>query len=193
MYGRPQRARHQLQLSHSVDSRTPTFPSNICRAARAASNGSLSVCHVAIIAAALLAPLQAGVKTIETRFMTRRRPPWNRVSPGDLVYFKCSGGDYQGWTRVIAVRQYADLTPGRLNRLRRLYGKYVAAPAAYWHQRRFARYAVLFSLGSWVPLTVGPPVPRQFGSGWVVLCPPLLSAPLKRDARKTAATIQTKS
>ena len=125
--------------------------------------------HVAIVRPAVARALLRGVKRIETRFYHQRRPPWGRISPGDMIHFKLSGGDFIGSTQVVFVKEVAFLTPGAIDRLRRTYGRAIHAPVAYWSGRRTARYGVLIGLGllSTPPRSVA--IPRQYGCGWLVL------------------------
>jgi hypothetical protein len=125
--------------------------------------------HVAIVRPGVALALLRGVKRIETRFYRQRRPPWGRISPGDLVHFKLSGGAFIGSTQVLFVKEVASLTPRAIARLRRTYGRAIHASAAYWSGRRTARYGVLTGLGllSASPRSIA--IPRQYGSGWLVL------------------------
>lgn len=49
--------------------------------------------HVAIMkpSLGLLPKIVSGEKTIESRFYNSKRPPWEKITPGDMVFFKNSG------------------------------------------------------------------------------------------------------
>jgi ASC-1-like (ASCH) protein len=113
--------------------------------------------------------LLSGRKRVESRFARRRRLPYGRVSPGDEVYFKVSGGYIIGRSRVARVRQFDALTPRAIDTLRRRYNQAIKAPDAYWDARRDCRYGVLIWLRGFSRRVRRIPVPRQYGSGWVVL------------------------
>lgn len=125
--------------------------------------------HVAIVERGAARALLRGAKRIETRFYRQRRAPWGRIAAGDTVHFKLSGGRVIGSTPVAAVRQFADLTPATIARLRRRYGPHVNAPLRYWAARRDCRYGVLIWLGSLTAPAREMAVPRQYGGGWLVL------------------------
>jgi hypothetical protein len=125
--------------------------------------------HVAIVRPAIARALLQGVKRVETRFYRHRRPPCGQIVRGDVVHFKLSGGGFIGSAQVALVKEVVALTPAAIDRLRRAYGRAVHAPPAYWSGRRRARYGVFIWLG---PLVASPAtlvIPRQYGSGWIVL------------------------
>jgi hypothetical protein len=125
--------------------------------------------HVAIVAGGVAEALQRGVKRIETRFYRQRRLPFGRISTGDTVHFKRCGGNVFASAQVLSVKEVSGLTPAAVDRLRRTYRVAVCASAGYWFARRRARYGVLIWLGPLRRPTIGVRVPRQYGSGWLVL------------------------
>lgn len=130
--------------------------------------------HVAIVSRAAAGQLLSGMKQVESRFYTRKRPPFGRIRSGDTVHFKVSGGSVIGSATVTRVRQFESLTPARVALLRRRYNQAVRAPARYWSARRRCRYGLLI----WItPLFPPPPriqVPRQYGNGWLTLTPAVI-------------------
>ncbi len=125
--------------------------------------------HVAIVTPQLGAALAAGRKRIESRFFTTRRVPFGRVARHDTIHFKLSGGPVIGRCRVARVVFYRDLTPGGIDAIRRRYNHAILAPRSYWQARRNSRYGVLIWLGPFSPRDCDLAVPRQFGSGWIVV------------------------
>ncbi len=56
--------------------------------------------HLAIFKGDGAEKILSGEKKIESRFASRRIPPFGAISAGDLVYIKPSGGDIIGQFRV---------------------------------------------------------------------------------------------
>jgi ASC-1-like (ASCH) protein len=125
--------------------------------------------HVAIVCPEIVPALLRGEKRIETRFYRSRRSPFGRIAVGDVVHFKRTGGGLVGSTEVTSVKEVGNLTARRLDQLQRRYSRRVQAPATYWAQKRRCRYGVLIGLGSLVRPPPDLAVPRQFGTGWLVL------------------------
>ena len=55
----------------------------------------------------LLGKILSGEKTIESRWYVARRAPWNRITVGDLVYFKYAGALVTARARVAKVLQFS--------------------------------------------------------------------------------------
>jgi len=125
--------------------------------------------HVAIVDARAAQGLLKGRKRVESRFARRRRLPYGRISVGDLVYFKLSGGTIIGHSTALRVHQFDQLTPGAIDRLRCRFNRRIHAPASYWQARRHCRYGVLIWLSGFTARLTALAVPRQYGSGWVLL------------------------
>ncbi len=75
--------------------------------------------HVAIMRKSwgLTKKIAAGHKLIESRWYCSRRAPWNRIKPGELVYFKDSGEPVTVKAEVSKVMQFPDLTPDKVKAL----------------------------------------------------------------------------
>jgi ASC-1-like (ASCH) protein len=56
-----------------------------------------------------------GRKTIESRWYMTRRDPYGKISQGDVVYFKESGEPVRLKADVSDVKQFSDLTPGKVS------------------------------------------------------------------------------
>jgi hypothetical protein len=95
--------------------------------------------HVAIVAPDLAGSLLDGSKRIETRFSRTRRAPYGSIRPGERIVFRLPGGRTLGWARASRVQHLEHLTPGRIERLRRIYAPSVCAAPHYWAQRRTCR------------------------------------------------------
>ena len=73
------------------------------------SQGGLKVySHIAIMKSSwkLLPKILSGEKTVESRWYKTKACPWNRVFPGDTIYFKDSGKPVTLKARVTRVQQY---------------------------------------------------------------------------------------
>jgi ASC-1-like (ASCH) protein len=81
--------------------------------------------HVAIMRKewGLVPKILTGEKTIESRWYKTQHAPWGGVKRGDTVYFKNAGEPVTMRAEVKRVAQYADLTPARVKKLLRRYGK----------------------------------------------------------------------
>jgi len=129
----------------------------------------VSARHVAIVAPRFAGALQAGRKRIETRFSMTRRAPFGRVHRGDIIYFKPVGGPVIGRAPAARVVTYEQLTPARIDSIRQRHNHAILAPDAYWRSHRLSRYGVLIWLGRFSPRVPPLAIPRQFGSGWIIL------------------------
>lgn len=81
--------------------------------------------HLAIMKKSwgLLGKILSEEKKVESRWRVRKTPPWDRVKPGDLVYFKDSGEPVTVRAEVERVEQYADLTPEKVKEILDKYGQ----------------------------------------------------------------------
>ncbi|MCH7873111.1 MAG: ASCH domain-containing protein [Planctomycetes bacterium] len=125
--------------------------------------------HAAIVDGRHAELLRAGIKTIETRIYRHKRLPYGRIRVGDLIYFKLTGGEVFGSTKVVRIRQFENLTPAHVRRIRQRYNHAVCAEPAYWAAKRSARYAVLIWLQELRRTRTAPRIPRQYGNGWLIL------------------------
>ncbi len=157
--------------------------------------------HLAVVLPRYMESILAGRKVVEVRLSVNRCAPFGRVAPGDTVYFKERGGPVRASAVVIRVDSFADLTPARVRELARRYATPAdAVRAAYWRQKRAARYATMIWFDNVREVAGGAHVPRLFGAAWVVLAGPapqigknsrhpLVSARRMRAARPVIATI----
>lgn len=75
--------------------------------------------HIAIMEKSwgLLPRILTGEKTVESRWLKYRCPPFNAVRSYDHVYFKDSGGPVCLKARVRKVLQFEDLSPHKVEKL----------------------------------------------------------------------------
>jgi hypothetical protein len=81
--------------------------------------------HIAIMRKSwgLSPKILSGEKTIETRWYKNRTSPWNKVVPGDIIYFKDSGEPVTIRADVSRVLQFANLTHSKVEGLLKKYGR----------------------------------------------------------------------
>lgn len=65
----------------------------------------------------------SGVKTAESRWYKSKRIPWDRIKPGDTVYFKDSGEPVSVAAKVSKVLQFEGLTAERAQGILAQYGE----------------------------------------------------------------------
>ncbi len=84
--------------------------------------------HVAIMSKPrkLIQKILSGEKTIESRWYKNRYPPWNRIKPGDIVYFKDSGEPVTVKADVEKVLQFDNLNPEKIKYIIEKYGDKIA-------------------------------------------------------------------
>jgi ASC-1-like (ASCH) protein len=64
-----------------------------------------------------------GQKIIESRWYNVKYAPWERISPGDIIYFKNSGEPVTIQAEVEKVLHFSDLTSDRVQTILEHYGK----------------------------------------------------------------------
>ncbi|MFH1211829.1 MAG: hypothetical protein V1659_02760 [Candidatus Woesearchaeota archaeon] len=80
--------------------------------------------HVAIMKKSwkLIDKILSGEKRIESRWYAAKFPPWNRIGPGDVVYFKDSAEPVTARAVVEKVLQFEDYSEKQLWEIIREYG-----------------------------------------------------------------------
>lgn len=124
--------------------------------------------HLVVIHAEYLDAILRKRKTIECRFSSIRRPPFEAVAPGDLLWFKLPSGPLRGVAAVQRCEFRIVSDPAVLRELARRHHAAVAAPAQFWQADDWARYASLIWLGDVVPVTPMR-VHKRSRLAWVVL------------------------
>lgn len=62
-------------------------------------------------------------KTIESRWYKNKSAPWNKIKPGELIYFKDSGNPITLKTTVKKIIQIENLTPKKVKEILNKYAK----------------------------------------------------------------------
>lgn len=139
--------------------------------------------HLAVIHRRYLDAILTGDKTVESRLSKTRCAPYERVEPGDHVFFKQSSGPMRARATVASVEYHEDLTPAAVSRLARAHNGTVRGEREYWRQKRDARYATLIWLEEVREIADWPVVPNMNGRGWLCLGPNDVPSRRRRGAR----------
>jgi hypothetical protein len=124
--------------------------------------------HVAILRRPYLDLILAGRKTIESRLTQTAMPPFGAIVPGERVFLKVSAGPFMATALATHVECHDGLTPAKVDSLRRRLDTAVCGGHAYWHSKRFSRYATFVTLGEVEPIDVGPAYPKSMKAWHVV-------------------------
>jgi len=125
--------------------------------------------HVAILKPGYIRDILAGTKTIESRLTKTAQPPFGKVSAGERLFLKASGGPYIATAVAGEVLSFDGVTPPVLKQLRKQYGKEIGGDDAYWQLKQDSRFATLIELKEVQPLEVGPRYKVAYMKAWYVL------------------------
>lgn len=124
--------------------------------------------HLAVFVEPFLEYILAGKKTVESRFSTVRFPPYGRVSRGDLVLLKESGGPVVGICEIGAAWFYR-LNADSWKTIRREFAAAICAEdPSFWESRERAEFATLMYVSRAKRLK---PIdwPKRDRRGWVIV------------------------
>ncbi len=142
--------------------------------------------HVAILTAPYDRMLLDGSKRIESRFTRQAREPFDAATPGQMIYFKRSGGPFFAAARIARVLMVDRVTPEVMDELAERYGQWIGAPASYWRSKRdTTKFATLLWLEDVRPTRLGPSYRPQSMRAWYVL--PDDAAPAPGEASDNGA------
>ena len=128
--------------------------------------------HLAVFIEPYLEHILDGKKTVESRFGVTRRPPFNSVREGDILFLKRSGGPVCGVCEVEEVWFY------RLDKqlLKVIKDRYAAALCAqdptFWKDRSAASFVTLMRIRNARRLTPFE-IPKRDRRGWVQVTKPI--------------------
>jgi hypothetical protein len=109
------------------------------------SNGYI---HIAIVDSHTAHLILQGKKHIETRFSINKHIPYGRISEGEIIFIKISGGPIVGVMQAERVCFYADLNVDDVNDLKSEYNDLIQAKNEYWKQKRTSRFATFIYLSN---------------------------------------------
>ena len=129
--------------------------------------------HVALVRGEYAEAILAGRKVAEARLSRHRRDPFDRVTPGERVYFKRVGGDYFATAVVDAVAQMSGLRPEDIPAIRDVWDHEVLGGDEFWNAKSAAKYATMTHFCNVERVYSGPRLsmvyPRGSRSAWHVL------------------------
>ncbi len=104
--------------------------------------------HLAIFNEPFLALIYKGEKEIESRFSINKISPFLKVSSGDLIILKSSGGPVTGFFIAGQVKYYSNLDTTKLNKIEIKYGRKICSnyDPNFWVDRKLAKYATLIEV-----------------------------------------------
>ena len=108
--------------------------------------------HLAVFSEPFLSALYSGEKTMESRITRSRIAPWDRLSPGDMVFVKRSSGPVEAVFTAGQVLQF-DLTQTPLALLQEKYSASLCADESFWQSKQNCRYALLTQITALIRLT----------------------------------------
>jgi len=124
--------------------------------------------HLVILKKPYLDAIIEGRKTIESRFTKSRQPYFGQIHPGDEIFLKLSSGPVCAVATAQAVRQFENLTPGEIQRLKTQYNRSILGENGYWESKRDCKYGVLIRLAD-VRRTKPVFINKHDWRAWVVL------------------------
>jgi len=125
--------------------------------------------HIAVMAEPYLLACMEGKKTIESRFSSRRIPPYGQVKSGDVILMKQPGGPIVGVCEVSDAWFYR-LDPEAWKMIKVEYLRDIYADNQFWVEREDASYATLIrikNVRSLKPFAFA----KRDRRGWVILKP----------------------
>ncbi|MBI2017733.1 ASCH domain-containing protein [Candidatus Daviesbacteria bacterium] len=126
--------------------------------------------HLAIFKGEGAEDILSGKKTIESRFSKAKIAPYGKISAGDLVYIKPSGGDIIGQFRVKKVIFFDGLEVEDIKEIQLNYARFIVAGKEYWKGKEAAKYGTLIFIGESAQFLTSPiKIPKKDLRGWVVL------------------------
>jgi ASC-1-like (ASCH) protein len=126
--------------------------------------------HLAIFTEPYLTLLCEGKKTIESRFSQSKVTPFDRVSEGDVILVKESGGYVKGLFIAGEVKFYTYLNENRLKEIEDNYGQWICShyDTNFWDMRAKANFATLIEVKQFRQLSPFN-IDKNDQLGWVTL------------------------
>ena len=99
--------------------------------------------HLVILKKRYLDAILDGRKKIESRFMQTKRHGFGRVLPGDKLFLKVSSGEVCATATAAAVKNFENLTPEGVIKIKRQYNHHIIGGDEYWQSKRDCRFGFL--------------------------------------------------
>jgi ASC-1-like (ASCH) protein len=127
------------------------------------------VIHIAVLLQQYLDLVLEGSKTVECRLTMQARDPYERIEAGERIYFKQSSGPYRAMATVDHALFERDLTPKRVEAIRRDYNHAICGDKSFWQRKRDSSYCTLIWLRDVMPVDSGPAIRPLQGVAWLCL------------------------
>ena len=128
----------------------------------------MSNTHLVILKKQYLDAIIDGTKTVESRLLKGKSPPFGRVEPGDVLFFKQSSGPVRAIAIAGAVKSFKNLTPTKIAEIKSKYNKYILGSDEYWAGKADCAYCVLIRIES-VEKIKPVRIDKKDWRAWVVL------------------------
>lgn len=125
--------------------------------------------HIAVLLKPYLDLILSGKKTVECRLTRQARDPYERIEPGERIYFKLSAGPYAATALAEHVMFEDKLTPKRITELRRDYNHQICGDSTFWNYKRHSNYCTLIWLKDVQATDAGPAIRPLQGVAWLTL------------------------
>lgn len=125
--------------------------------------------HLGIFDKAACDAVFGGKKKVDGRFSQIRIAPFGKVSAGDTVYVKISGGKIVGQFTVDRVFYFDHPTDTELAGLVRKYASALALPKTFWLDHEKVCYATLMFIGVVSKFIIAPEIAKRDLRPWMVL------------------------
>jgi len=139
--------------------------------------------HLVILKKPYLDAILAGRKKIESRFTKTRRYAFGRVLAGDKLFLKLSSGPVCATATVVAVKNFQNLTPEKITKIKKQYNHDILGSDEYWLNMSNCKYGFLVRLKD-VKSIEPVRICKKDWRGWVVLTEKENFGLLKIDAAK---------
>jgi len=140
--------------------------------------------HLAIFTQPWLDLILDGRKTIDSRLSKVRCAPNGKISAGDVVYMKESGGFVKGQFIASKVDTYEDLTPEILRNINTQYHQEIFVDLGFQGLRdkwSDSKYATLIHVSNVITYQKPFPYPRKGRTAWILLDRPIIQAAYSAD------------
>jgi ASC-1-like (ASCH) protein len=141
--------------------------------------------HLVILKKPYIEAILDGRKCVESRFSTTKRDTFGQVLPGDIVLLKLSSGPVCGMAAVEAVKNFENLTPRQISKIKEQYNDYIQGTDEYWHSKSDCKFGFLVWLKD-VRVIEPVQIRKRDWRAWVVLREKEDFGLLKILAEKTA-------
>jgi ASC-1-like (ASCH) protein len=124
--------------------------------------------HLVILKKPYLDAILRGEKKVESRLIKAKLPPFGQIFVGDILFLKQSSGAVCATAAVKSVRQFENLNPERILKLKQKYNNLILGGDEYWENKKDSQFAVLVWLGD-IKVITPIQINKKDWRAWVVL------------------------